>query len=327
MANFVIALLAGGDASRYEKSLKDSETAQTDKLLSVHKNKKLLRYVCDELEGLGDILVVTKDEKRKSCYSAILETETTLSSTNVILEDRKKPIGPLGGIHEALKHCPSNQPKLILPADLPNVKREVIADFLMKASQKKAFDLIALVHSNGQVENLSLVINGTNSLHYVESLIDAGIYRVSSLIRIIPRKCFINSAYLKTNSDYSDIFDVFRDFDHIYDISDKKMTSPSNQKIFNYVSSPFIEFGEDKLSPQDPCQLFFQFFNWTKKFPQNKESNSSIIGILKKESEIYRSRGLISISLHCLLDAYKIDKDPSLAEQITNIIYQLEKYD
>lgn len=323
MVNIVIALLAGGDASRYEKSLRDSETAQTDKLLSVHKDKELLRYVCDELEGLGEIIVVTKDEKRRSCYSAILEAENSLSSPNVILEDCKNSIGPLGGIHEALKHCSSGQPKLILPADLPNVKREVIADFLMKASQKKAFDLVALVHSNGQVENLSLVINGTNSLHYVESLIDAGIHRVSSLIRIIPRKCFINSAYLKTNSDYPNILDVFRDFDHISDISGKKMTRPGNQKRFNYVNSPFIEFGENK--PQDPSKLYIQFFNWTKKF--SKESESSIIAILKKESELYRSRGLLSISLHCLLDAYKIDKDSSLAEQITKIIYQIEKND
>ena len=160
MSDSLIVLLAGGDAFRYGQSLKDPNNSQPDKLLSSHGNTNLLRYVTDELRVLGNLVLVTRGEKRRSCYCTLLNSNNHHQPIAVIREDQRNSIGPLGGIYAALQYYPDIQTRLILPADLPNVRREVISEILMKASQLKHFDIISIVHPNGQVENLLLVMHG-----------------------------------------------------------------------------------------------------------------------------------------------------------------------
>ncbi|MFX0151703.1 MAG: hypothetical protein ACFFAJ_13025, partial [Candidatus Hodarchaeota archaeon] len=66
---------------------------------------------------------------------------------------------------------------------------------------------------------------------------------------------------------------------------------------------------------------FYQYLNW-KINSYKKSSNAEIpalITALINESEIYRSKGLYSLSLHCLLDAYKVATDHSYPDQFTNL--------
>ncbi|MFX0125551.1 MAG: hypothetical protein ACFFAE_18155, partial [Candidatus Hodarchaeota archaeon] len=70
---------------------------------------------------------------------------------------------------------------------------------------------------------------------------------------------------------------------------------------------------------------FYQYLNW-KINSYKKSSNAEIpalITTLINESEIYRSKGLYSLSLHCLLDAYKIAIDHPYSDHPTNLSVQI----
>lgn len=326
MSDSLIVLLAGGDAFRYGQSLKDPNNSQPDKLLSSHGNTNLLRYVTDELRVLGNLVLVTRGEKRRSCYCTLLNSNNHHQPIAVIREDQRNSIGPLGGIYAALQYYPDVQTRLILPADLPNVRREVISEILMKASQLKHFDIISIVHPNGQVENLLLVINGSESLKFINSLIKFGVYRVSSLIRSVSKKCFLNSSFLESTKDGTNIANVFTDLDRIDLVSESQKKVELKIEDKNCIKTSIIDFGSHNDTSQDPSLLFHRYLDWigTSSNENNQKEISSMVGILKKESKNYRKKGLLSISLHCLLDAFKLSKDIRIAEQIEELKQLLE---
>ncbi len=326
MEKIVIILLAGGEASRYNFSLKLPTDKPIDKLLSNRDNISLLEFVTDELKPLGDIIIVTRGKKRKQQYFTLLDNHNQDNSVKIVTEDYEKSIGPIGGIYSALKLCNNIQTKVILPADLPNVKQGIIAEFIARASQSVHFDLISLVHPNGQTENLVLVGHGNELLRMVQLLVKAHIYRVSSVIRLISKKRFINTSLLTKDIDVEETFD---DLDYYNSILDIKKEDYEKGKNNNAIKSPFIDFGFHESTDEykmDPSLLYKQFLHW-KNNPSRKnlqERTSSMVDSLLKESIIYKNRGLLSLSLHCLLDAYDINNDLTLTKQIDGLIMKLD---
>ena len=255
----------------------------------------------------------------------MLDNHNQDNSVKIVTEDYEKSIGPIGGIYSALKLCNNIQTKVILPADLPNVKQGIIAEFIARASQSVHFDLISLVHPNGQTENLVLVGHGNELLRMVQLLVKAHIYRVSSVIRLISKKRFINSSLLTKDIDVEETFD---DLDYYNSILDIKKEDYEKGKNNNAIKSPFIDFGFHESTDEykmDPSLLYKQFLHW-KNNPSRKnlqERTSSMVDSLLKESIIYKKRGLLSLSLHCLLDAYDINNDLTLTKQIDGLIMKL----
>ncbi|MFX0170335.1 MAG: NTP transferase domain-containing protein [Candidatus Hodarchaeota archaeon] len=197
MISTKIILLAGDQASRYNiASRQHSTNPQRDKLLSDRGNRYIIEFIVSELYSLGDIIIVTSGKQRKEQYSELLAQELQNNSIQVIEEVFKNPIGPIGGINLALRICVSSQMVLILPIDLPNVTRKAIKSLTYKAMDTKNFDLVSLVHPNGQVENLILAGYADKIMEFYETLIQAKIYRVSSLFRLAQKKRFLNSSSL-----------------------------------------------------------------------------------------------------------------------------------
>ena len=325
MEKAVIILLAGGEASRYNLSLKLRTDKPYDKLLSNRDNISLLEFVTDELKPLGDIIIVTRGKKRKQQYFALLDNHNQDNTVKIVAEDYEKSIGPIGGIYSALKLCNNIQTKVILPADLPNIRQGIIAEFIARSSQSEHFDLISLVHPNGQTENLVLVGHGNELLRMAQFVVKAHICRVSSVIRLISKKRFINSSLLTKDIDVEETFD---DLDFYNSILDIKIEDHERGKNNNPIKSPFIDFGFHESTDEykmDPSLLYQQFLNW-KTNPSSKnlqERVSLMVDSLLKESIIYKNKGLLSLSLHCLLDAYDINNDPALMEQIDGLIMKL----
>ncbi|UCG02233.1 MAG: NTP transferase domain-containing protein [Candidatus Heimdallarchaeota archaeon] len=312
MNNVIFILLAGGEASRYRNSFKSLTNGHHDKLLSRKGDLSLLEFVCAELKPLGDVIVVTRGEMRKQGYLKLLEKNNLM----VISEDIEKSIGPIGGIHSALKFCKKDQIKFILPADLPNIRRDIIAELITRSSQSKHFDLISLVHPNGQLENLVLISHGDVLSKGSQVLIDRGIFRVSSLIRLILKKRFLNSAYLIKGTQSSTFVDL--DF---YE-SKSKINTFTNPVLI----SPFIDFGLDtEIKQKDPTILYHQSLDLiTNSKTKHQNRIQAKIILLLEESNIYKKKGLLSLSLHCLLDVYKITKDLEIKNQINSLMMQLE---
>ncbi|UCG90060.1 MAG: nucleotidyltransferase family protein [Candidatus Heimdallarchaeota archaeon] len=320
MGKVAIILLAGGEASRYKASLKSLVNNYQDKLLSKRGNISLLEFVVGELRPLGDIFIVTKGEERKKRYSALLNEYVQNNDVKIISEHIKKSIGPLGGIYSVLKHCGNIQTTVILPADLPNVKEKVIAELIAKAFHSKSFDLVSLVHPNGQTEHLVLIIRFSELLRASQFLIDMDIHRVSSLIRLISKKRFINSAYLIKDTENNEVF---------YDLDIPSSIPKIRTSIKPVVNFPYVDFGLPIVTdekPEDPSVLYQKFLDLKKndKSKDQQGKHPSLIALLQKESNIYKERGLLSLSLHCLLDMYKINQDPIISDQIDELIMKLE---
>jgi molybdopterin-guanine dinucleotide biosynthesis protein A len=315
MEKVTIILLAGGEASRYRNSFKSPTNSHHDKLLSKKGDVSLLEFVCAELRPLGDIIVTTRGEKRKQRYLDLLKSNNIM----VISDDLEKPIGPLGGICTALNLCKKDQTKVIIPADLPNMRKDIIAELITRSSQSKQFDLISLVHPNGQIENLVLISHGDVLLRFSQFLLNRGIYRVSSLIRLISKKRFLNTTHIIKGINAAK---VFKDLDsHEFNSDVKAITNP-------VINSSHIDFGLDldtNVNQKDPSILYQQSLDLITNYTKNdQERVQSRISSLLEESSIYRKRGLLSLSLHCLLDVSKMTRDLVVKNQINSLIMHLE---
>jgi molybdopterin-guanine dinucleotide biosynthesis protein A len=328
LVSIKIILLAGGQASRYNNLSRQLPTnLQRDKLLSKRGNRYLIEFIVSELHSLGDIIIVTRGEQRKEHYSKLLAHELQNNSIQVIEEGFKNPIGPIGGINSALRICDSSQMVLILPTDLPNVTRDAIRSFTHKAMDAKNFDLVSLVLPNGQVENLILAGHADKIMELSETLIQAKIYRVSSLFRLAQKKRFLNSSSLikgvNGKETFSDLDSHNSTPEFKTGINEEKFTK--TQRIIQNIDFRFKDLSDENHS--DPAFFFQQYLNWkincNEKISTTK--SAAIITALLNESNIYRSEGLLSLSLHCLLDAYKVASDGSYLDHFTNISGQISE--
>ncbi len=323
MKPVTIIILAGGKASRFNIS---KARNYSDKLLSNRGEISLLEFVIGELRSLGDIIVVTRGEKRKHIYNSLLNKDIENHEITIITEESEKQVGPIGGIHSALKLCQNDNIKVILPADLPNIKQGVIKEFITRVSQSRYFDLVSLVHPNGQTENLVLAGINDELLRASRFLIQKGIFRVSSITRSISKKRFINSSNLVNNLD---VRDVFHDIDSKNSKSEIISRKSEIIKVKPLIEFSSIDFGLDnsfREKQSDPSILYNQYLEMrlNQHGTDTKVNNLSIVTLLLKESKVYKTRGLISLSLHCLIDVYKINKDPKIANQIKEIIVELK---
>jgi molybdopterin-guanine dinucleotide biosynthesis protein A len=313
MTTSVLILLAGGKSSRYNRSLQKPNTKIVDKLLTYINDKTLLEHVISQIAGLTDeIIIVTRGEKRKSMYEQVLSKTKESYIVKVITEQRKTPIGPLGGICTALEFDNSNY-NLTLPADLPLLERNFV-ESLIKRTINEKYELSTLFHPFGQVEHLILALKGNNIKKYCKQLFTANIYRTSSLIRLIPNKQFIN-----LNS-----FVFQRGFPQILidlDIENQKESRLDEKYDNPSIKEPNILFNDD-LDEKNPSYFFTKYLQ-LKEEKVKLLDTKIMLNYLINESKIYEKAKLFSLSLHCLLDAQKINKNDKIAKKISLIKKEL----
>ncbi|MHA1448638.1 MAG: molybdenum cofactor guanylyltransferase [Candidatus Hodarchaeales archaeon] len=292
-----IILLAGGKSTRFRQLT--GENAVNDKLLIDVNGRTLIEHVSIELRALGDVFIITAGENRYRTYSTLLNNVEKNNRVIVLVENRKTAIGPIGGIYDALDHCKSYMTKIILPADLPHVNKAVIASLIDIAQENNDTDLISLIHPNGQVEHLVIATTGNNLLDITGKIINKKIHRVSSLIRAVSSKFFVNTVHLTGNNVFVDV-----------DYSASVQPSIALKKINPVVASKKVSFNKE----DDPSDLY------TEHLRELSENNlTKAIELLKREAEAYTSKGLLSLALHCLLDASKISTDTSLESRIGSL--------
>ena len=129
-------ILAGGKSSRM----------QQDKSLMKLKGKSFLAHIIKAAKGLQleNTYIVGKQEKH-ACFGL------------PVLEDIYKEIGPVGGIHTALKHCKKDL-ALVVSCDVPLIKTEVLEklinnweeglDQIQYEYRSKAMPLVAIYKKN-----------------------------------------------------------------------------------------------------------------------------------------------------------------------------------
>ncbi|MFX0151429.1 MAG: NTP transferase domain-containing protein, partial [Candidatus Hodarchaeota archaeon] len=280
MVRIKIILLAGGQASRYNNVTHQHSMIQpNDKLLSDRGNKYLIKFIVSELCKLGEIIIVTRGEQRKQHYSTLLAQEIQNNSIQVIEEVFSNSIGPIGGINSALRICDSSQMVLILPTDLPNVTNEIIGIFIDNAMNAKSFDLVSLVHPNGQVENLVLAGYANKIMKLSKSLIEANIYRVSSLYRLAQKKRFLNSLNIVTGINGKE---AFKDLDFGDSTRELKAGTDMKEANINQITNQYIDFGFNGFryeNQSDPTFFFYQYLNW-KINSYKKSSNAEIPALI-----------------------------------------------
>lgn len=132
-----IAVLAGGSGSRL---------GGIDKGMIKVGGINLVERLMETLKGL-DTVIVCRDEQIQD-----------YSNYSQVIEDEFKEMGPLAGIHAALKFF--KEPVLILGVDMPFVKREVI-DHLLREFSPSHEEALIPAWKDGKTEPLLACYNYT----------------------------------------------------------------------------------------------------------------------------------------------------------------------
>ena len=312
MSELIIILLAGGKSSRFTHENQLNNSSLRDKLLSSHGNITLLEHVVKELISIAPLKVITRGEDKFKIYSSILESYENVS----ICLERHQPIyGPLGGIYSFLTDFPSDKTKIFIPADLPNIRKHDLNRFIHEVKNSNKFELISIIHPNGQTENLIFAIRGQRLLNDLQYLIKKRIYRVSSLFRLVSHKRFINSLFFESGSDAWKGF-VDRD------INSQRASLIEERKIQIKITEPRIDFG----SSPDPSKLYRQFLTQNSYEIKNKDVEfiENQIKLLESEFQVYQERGLFSLALHTLFDMAKYYDNPQIKNRIQNLLLLLD---
>ncbi|MHA1973693.1 MAG: NTP transferase domain-containing protein [Candidatus Hodarchaeales archaeon] len=328
MTDIIFILMAGGESKRFCSSILNNnlrkipgeqlaKNQQYDKLLSQIPNSErtLLEQVVRELLPIGNILIVTRGQEREKIYSKILSNiNQTQNKFIITTEKNHRSYGPLGGMSHGLSlpQVKNHDIKIILPSDLPHIECSTIERFISKIRHILDYDIIGIIHPNGQVEHLIMAFRDLSILYKINFLLKKGIYRTSSLFRIIPNKCFINSIELRYRNRS---VKTFRDYDMISQNYDFKPNI--NMRKQQRIGSPIIIFNRREMS-QDPSDYYRKFLEFkSMRSGQNGLVIEKIEKLLLKEAEIYLNKKVLSIGLHCLIDAYKITENKVIHEKIS----------
>ncbi len=102
--------------------------------------KTAIERIIETLSGYN-IVVVCRDEKQSELYSDIAP----------VITDEFKGMGPLAGIHAALKYFKSRT--FVVAVDMPFIRRAVV-DFIYREAEKNNADALVPVWDDGKAEPL-----------------------------------------------------------------------------------------------------------------------------------------------------------------------------
>lgn len=149
------AILAGGKSSRMG----------TNKALLELKGKTMIQHSIDAIESLCDELIISANTNEYSHLNYL------------VVEDEIKNIGPIGGLHSALKTSKEGL-LLTVPCDTPFISSNTFIEIIEKLQD---FD-ICFAHSKKGVEPL-IAGYRTNILNKLESLVDQGLRKMQNLAK------------------------------------------------------------------------------------------------------------------------------------------------
>ena len=324
MLDVRVIILAGGQSSRYKKKTINSTTTIEDKLLSKNGTSTILEHVIKEVLSFSNrILIVTREKERKTKYLSLIKqnfSKEEFSKITFLLEESEKPIGPLGGIKTALDYFKGNIPILVIPADLPFIKGPILNKFVNESFTYPKANISSIIHPNGQIEHLVLTFMSGHVKDIIDKLYIAKCKRSSSIIRLASTKKFIRSSCI-FEEDFSN-FNHLRDIDE-YRESETYIQSNTTKKIMDQHKEKKIQRSNCIISIQNnkdnnSSSLYSEYINQIAK----KNDNQQMILPIDKlktnlwcEMEFYKKFGLISLSLHCLIDLNNLRND-SIAEQM-----------
>lgn len=132
-----VAVLAGGSGSRL---------GGIDKGLMKIRGLTLIERLMGTLKGF-DTVIVCRDEKEQEYYTKYAK----------VIEDDFEGVGPLAGIHAALKHF--KEPILVVGVDMPFVRREVFEHLMREFSREDSSEALIPVWEDGKTEPLLACYN------------------------------------------------------------------------------------------------------------------------------------------------------------------------
>ena len=150
-SNISCAILAGGKNSRF---------GGRDKAFIEIEGQTLLEKLVSILEfQFDDILIISNQKEKYSSFKNIS-----------VFEDIYKEIGPLAGIHSAIRNC-KNEFCVILACDMPNISTEAIEYFISEFQNADVLiptlnglkEPLFAIYSKKILENLEHFIEFENS--------------------------------------------------------------------------------------------------------------------------------------------------------------------
>jgi molybdopterin-guanine dinucleotide biosynthesis protein A len=150
-SNFSCAILAGGKNSRF---------GGMDKAFIEIEGKPIIEKLVSILElNFDDVLIISNQKEKYSSFKNIS-----------VFEDFYKEIGPLAGIHSAIKNC-KNEFCVILACDMPNISTEAIEFFVSEFQNSDVLiptlnglkEPLFAIYSKKILENLEHFIECENS--------------------------------------------------------------------------------------------------------------------------------------------------------------------
>ncbi len=147
--NISCAIIAGGKAKRYNGLIKAFIEIDGKKIID--KNLELLKPI------FQDIIIISNNPSAFNEYQDIS-----------IYSDYYQEIGPLAGLHSALKHC-MNPSLFLMSSDLPYISVEIINSLINKYSQSDCDILVPKI--GNKLEPLFGIYN-SNIIEKLEAFIE-----------------------------------------------------------------------------------------------------------------------------------------------------------
>jgi molybdopterin-guanine dinucleotide biosynthesis protein A len=183
LGNISAIILAGGNSTRFKK----------DKALLKWEGEYLLVRQVNLLKSMFDeVLVVTGDERR---YDGLVDAR--------VVEDLVKGKGPLGGIHAGLSFS-SNDCNLVIPCDLPFLRKEVL---LLLIDRFDGQAQVILPVARGYIEPL-VGIYHRSCLPSIERLLRGNRLKVLELLGLVPFRLIPEPDILKVDPDLRSFFNL-----------------------------------------------------------------------------------------------------------------------
>ena len=121
--------------------------------------KTAIERIIETLSGYN-IVVVCRDEKQSELYSDLAP----------VITDEFRGMGPLAGIHAALKYF--NSRTFVVAVDMPFIRRSVV-DFIYREAEKNNADALIPVWDDGKAEPL-LACYSYSALKEIEKSLERG---------------------------------------------------------------------------------------------------------------------------------------------------------
>ncbi|MEO6725347.1 MAG: molybdenum cofactor guanylyltransferase [Blastocatellia bacterium] len=170
-SNFHAFIQAGGRSSRMG----------ADKAWLEVNGRPMIEHVLAAAEPVAASLsiIISGDNPNEARYRQLADKRGAL-----LLDDLHVHLGPLGGIHTALKNCEADDAALILACDLPFLTSEFLA-LLCQKHESNASQITVPLDAEGRLQPLAAIYDRA-CLPAVEEQLAAGQLRVDRLFDVVP---------------------------------------------------------------------------------------------------------------------------------------------